>query len=96
MSHPVADRAYQVGYYDLDFINHLNNVNFVKWMLEALPDETVGLQKLYRMDILFIAEGNLHDEIHTEFEQLDEFIYLHRLVRYGDKKVLATGRSIWG
>lgn len=96
MSHPMADRAYLVGYYDLDFINHLNNVNFVKWMLEALPDETVGLQKLYRMDILFIAEGNLHDEIHTEFEQLDEFIYLHRLVRYGDKKVLATGRSIWG
>jgi hypothetical protein len=88
--------TYRVGWYDLDFINHLNNVNFVKWMLEALPEETLGLQKVYRMDLLFLAEGNLNDEIDTEFQQLDEFTYLHRLVRYGDKKVLATGRTIWG
>lgn len=96
MSKPLADRTYEVGYYDLDFINHLNNVNFVKWMLEALPEETMGLQKFYSMDLIFITEGNLDDVIDTEFQQLDEFTYLHRLVRYGDKKVLATGRSIWG
>ncbi len=96
MDKPLQDHAYRVGWYDLDFINHLNNVNFVKWMLEALPEETLGLQKVYRMDLLFLAEGNLNDEIDTEFQQLDEFTYLHRLVRCGDKKVLATGRTIWG
>lgn len=96
MQNPLNDRSYQVGWYDLDFINHLNNVHFAKWMIEGLPPETLGLQQIKRMDLLFLAEGNLNDEIDSEYEQLDEFTYLHRLVRYGDKKVLATGRSIWG
>lgn len=96
MQAPLKDRTYKVGWYDLDFINHLNNVHFAKWMIEALPDENLGAQQLKRMDLLFLAEGNLNDEIDSEFQQVDEFTYLHRLVRYGDGKVLASGKTIWG
>lgn len=96
MQTPLKDRTYKVGWYDLDFINHLNNVHFAKWMIEALPNETLGLKQLKRMDLLFLAEGNLNDEIDSEFQQVDEFTYLHRLMRSGDKKVVASGRTIWG
>ncbi|MBK9489904.1 MAG: hypothetical protein IPO07_14850 [Haliscomenobacter sp.] len=47
------------------------------------------------MDLLFLAEGNLHDRIDAQFQQIDESTYLHSLVRQEDKKVLATGRTIW-
>ena len=91
----VTDRSYEVGWYDLDFLKHLNNVHFVKWMLEALPEETLAKQQIRRMDLLFLAEGNLHDRIDAQFQQIDEATYLHKLVRQEDKKVLATGRTIW-
>lgn len=92
---PVNYRNYKVGWYDLDFINHLNNAHFAKWMIEALPAEIPGSQQIQRMDLLFLAEGNLNDEIGSMYEQVDEVTYLHRLVRLGDGKTLATGRSLW-
>jgi acyl-ACP thioesterase len=95
MNQQLSDRTYQVGWYDLDFIKHLNNVHFVKWMLEALPEETLAKQQIRRMDLLFLAEGNLHDQIDAQFQQINADTYLHQLVRHQDKKVLATGRSIW-
>jgi acyl-ACP thioesterase len=96
MKKPLTACTYEVGWYDLDFINHLNNVHFAKWMIEALPEETLGLQQLRRMDLLFLTEGNLGDSIDSAYERVDEFTYLHQLVRCGDKKVLASGRTIWG
>lgn len=96
MEEPLQGNSYRVGWYDLDFINHLNNVHFVKWMLEATPVEVLGKQQIKRMDLLFLAEGNLKDEIDTEFQQVEEKIFLHRLVRQSDQKVLATARTIWG
>ena len=96
MDRALKDHSYRVGWYDLDFINHLNNVHFVKWMLEATPVEVLGKQQIKRMDLLFLAEGNLQDEIETEFQQVEETIFLHRLLRQSDQKVLATARTIWG
>lgn len=95
MQMPLQDRSYKVGWYDLDFINHLNNVHFAKWMIEALPNETLVRKQLQRMDLLFLAEGYLNDEIDSEYEQLDACTYLHRLIRYSDKKVMGSARTTW-
>jgi hypothetical protein len=65
-------------------------------MLEATPVEVLNKQQIKRMDLLFLAEGNLEDKIDTEFQQMEEKTFLHRLVRYSDQKVLATARTIWG
>jgi len=95
LDQPQRERSYLVGWYDLDFINHLNNVHFVKWILEALPNSVLDQQVLERMDLLFFAEGNLDDLVHAELQELEEGIYLHQLLREKDGKVMATAKTKW-
>ena len=37
-------KPFRVGWHDLDFNGHLNNVFYLQWMLEALPDEVLQLR----------------------------------------------------
>ena len=32
-------KDFEVNYFDLDFNNHLSNVTYLKWMLEAIPSD---------------------------------------------------------
>lgn len=87
-------KNYTVGWYDLDFNQHLNNVFYSKWMLEALPNAVLKNKKLLDFQIEYRIEARLNDEIVSEVEQLDEVTFLHRLVR--DGKALAIGQTTWG
>lgn len=86
-------KTYKVGWYDLDFNGHLNNVLYSKWMLETTPLEVLKNKKLTDFRIEYRFEIFLKDTIDSEVKQVDDFTFLHRLVR--DGKELASGRSVW-
>ena len=87
-------KTYQVGWYDLDFNQHLNNVFYTKWMLEALAIEVLEHKKLLDFQIEYRIEGRLNEKIVAEIQQLTESTFLHRLVRDGNE--LAKGMTVWG
>ena len=39
---------------DLDMNNHVNNVNYIQWMCDAIPDDN---SKLHEMDVQFLMEA---------------------------------------
>jgi len=86
-------KTYKIGWYDLDFNGHLNNVFYSKWMLEVTPQEVLKNKKLIDFKIEYRLEGLLNEEITSEVQQIDESTFLHRLVR--DGKELALGITVW-
>ncbi len=86
---------FRVGWHDLDFNGHLNNVYYLQWMLETVPDEIIDKGTLSAFDIQYKVEGRWKDLIVSEAQQVDEKTFLHRLRPHCGGKVLAVGRSVW-
>jgi len=97
---PVLNRVditqkFRVGWHDLDFNGHLNNVFYLQWMLETVPDAVINEGTLKEFDIQYKVEGQWKGLIVAETQKLDDKNYLHRLVPFGGGKELALGRSAW-
>lgn len=86
-------KTYKVGWFDLDFNTHLNNVFYTQWMLEALPNEILQTKKLKDLKIEYRVEGQLDQSIHSEIQQIEDNAFLHRLNR--DGKELARALTTW-
>lgn len=84
-----------VRWHDLDYNDHLNNMYYLQWMLEALPDELLSHGRLRAFDIQYRAEAQWKDHARTEVQHLPNGRMLHRLVRSDDGKDLALALSEW-
>ena len=76
---------------DLDLNEHVNNVHYVEWMLEAAPE--AGREPV-EMDIVFRAAAKAGDSLVSEcFREGDRTLHLIR--RPADGLVLASAVMIW-
>lgn len=87
------ERLFTVNWHDLDFNDHLSNVTYLNWMLEALEPAVLKQQQLVRMAVNFKLEANYNDQIHSQLQVLPNGNYRHSLVRAGDQGLLAEGIS---
>ena len=76
---------------DLDRVGHANNVRFVEWMLEGLPDDA-GLREV---EVLYRSEAVYGDEVVSEASPLIEDQRFHQLRRASDGRTLALTRTLW-
>jgi len=83
----------QITWFDLDFNKHLSNVHYIKWMLEALPNDVLKEKTMTDLRIEYRIEGQLDEMIQSEIQDLGEGRFLHRLVR--DGKELARAETTW-
>lgn len=83
---------------DLDFNDHVNNVHYAEWMLEALPmgmgPANVGTGPT-EMDIVFRAAAKAGESLVSECFR-DENRTLHLVRRPADNLVLASAAMMWG
>lgn len=69
---PLEERTvideFKVRRSDLDMNNHVNNVNYITWMLECIPEDK--LTDVHRFDIIYMNEGVLGDtiQVYTKIE----------------------------
>ncbi len=75
---------------DLDFNDHVNNVHYAEWMLEALPDRTGPAE----MDIVFRAAAKAGDVLVSEC-LCEGSRSLHLVRRASDNLVLASAAMVW-
>jgi medium-chain acyl-[acyl-carrier-protein] hydrolase len=85
----------QVGWFDLDFNHHLNNVTYASWMLNALPESVFKSKKLSNFQIRYTKEALLHDSVICNTQQMDEYQFIHQLTRTSDGADLAFSKSTW-
>lgn len=86
-----VERMFQVGWTDLDANDHVNNVKYLEWALEALPLEVNRDRRLARVDIEFHAEAFYGDRIFSEVEY-GSSLAIHRL-KNGAGKTLCLAHT---
>ena len=86
---------FEVHWYDLDFNQHLNNVSFIKWLLQTVDDPLLTAGSLSELDIMYRSECRWKDRVRSELCQLDSDHFLHRLVNVADGRELALAQTKW-
>jgi len=50
-------RTFRINKYDTDMIKHVNNIRYLQWAIESIPDEIIDQYDLHSIDGRFIAEA---------------------------------------
>ena len=74
---------------DHDFNDHVNNVHYVEWALEALP-EAFRARSVRELDIVFRQAAHAGDELEARAEIVDGANLRCAIVRPADGALLAT------
>jgi Acyl-ACP thioesterase len=56
-------KEFDIRYSDIDSNNHVNNVNYVEWAIEAVPPEVISNYVLTRIKVIFEKETTYGEKI---------------------------------
>lgn len=88
-SKPDSSHRYSVRQSDLDINRHVNNVKYIEWAIETLPEA----QEVTELDIEFKSECRQGDEIRSELAFDSNGLNRHRIIRESDQKTAAVAIS---
>jgi acyl-ACP thioesterase len=63
--------SYQTKMSDLDIVGHVNNVKYLEWCLDYISSEIILKQKISSIDMNFIRELHLEDQVTMEASLFD-------------------------
>jgi medium-chain acyl-[acyl-carrier-protein] hydrolase len=69
---------------DLDMVNHVNNVKYLEWCLDYIDCNLILNKKIINLDLNFIRELSLNDEIEITNFEVDDNI---KFAIFKDKKI---------
>ena len=95
--------SFKVNRYDTDMIRHVNNIRYLQWVVESIPDEIINNYYLYSIDGRFVSEAHYGDNIisltkeleKTESENNDLKYYSHTIKINSTKKNCAIANTVW-
>jgi acyl-ACP thioesterase len=79
---------------DLDFNNHVNNVHYAEWLMEALPEE-FGRRAVKNLDIVFKQEASAGETLEVRTEIADADTLRHVIVASENERILVTAQTVW-
>lgn len=62
---------YQVLFSDLDMNNHVNAARYLNWVMDSYPREVLESRQVEEVEVSFLAEAAVNDEIAVHFEEID-------------------------
>lgn len=92
------EKRFAVRLSDLDMNQHVNNVRYVEWAVEAVPYDIWDTHQMTEIEVSFRAEGVYGDVILSQSEQTEEAgqqVFIHRIVREANGQELFLARSRW-
>ncbi len=87
---------YQVHRYDTDMYKHVNNIRYLHWIVDSMPEEIVKNYYMHTIDGRFVGEamqGDVINALTADGGQPDSFTHAVRVD--GSDKVCATARTKW-
>ncbi len=89
------EKKYQIGWFELDWNEHLNNIHYLTKMLDVLPLDILRNAILKKMNIIYKNECQFNDEIVSQAQQIDEKTFLHKIINKTTGKEAAIGQSFF-
>lgn len=90
---------FKVNRYDTDIIKHVNNISYLRWVVESVPNEIIDNYYLYSIDGRFISEAHYEQTIvsliKNDINETKDKSFLHTIKVEETEKVCATAKTIW-
>ncbi|MBC8589601.1 acyl-[acyl-carrier-protein] thioesterase [Wansuia hejianensis] len=84
---------------DIDYNNHVNNVRYLDWILERIPDGIEEDYVLNELEILYKKEVKYGDIIQSQINSInkseDNMEFIHYICDDTSKDSRAFGRTLW-
>jgi len=91
-----SSKEFKVNMYDMDTNKHVNNIRYLQWLMESIPEEILDNYYLYAIDGRFISEAQYGDVIVSLTKKdSEENSFVHTIHVKGEDKVCATGKTEW-
>jgi acyl-ACP thioesterase len=75
---------------------HVNNIRYLQWVVESVPEEIIDNYYLYSIDGRFIAEAYYGETIVSlSKNDIKDKSFIHTIKIEGTDKVCATAKTIW-
>lgn len=91
--------AFSVRRSDIDTNGHVNNANYLEWMLEAVPEDIYERHQLAALDIVYkkaVTYGNgIHSKCLSAVLEEDKIICKHGILKDGELDELAAAKTVW-
>jgi medium-chain acyl-[acyl-carrier-protein] hydrolase len=97
---PAFEKSYTAGRRDIDSNGHVNNLRYLDWMLEVLPDDLLGRWALTDLNIRYLRETGVGETVRIqagEGQSSDGAArrFLHQVVNENGQSS-AVAETIWG
>jgi len=87
--------AFPVKYSDLDFNMHVNNVQYIRWIIDAYPQDFILGNTFRSAEVNYLAEALPGDKITVRSSEQEEKIFDHSIIRKNDSKELCRLKLSW-
>jgi len=89
-------KEFKINRFDIDTNQHVNNIRYLQWLIESIPEEIIDNYYLYSIDGRFIAEAQYGDSIVSLIEKdWNDYSFVHTIRTLNENKVCATANTIW-
>ena len=87
---------YDVQKSDVDSNKHVNNIKYLHWLIESLPEDILDNYNLKRINARFFSEGKFGEKI-LVYEKNDMYknVFLHTMRSNMDNRLIAAAQTIW-
>ncbi len=96
---PDYTSEFKINKYDTDMNKHVNNIRYLQWGVESVPDEIFDNYFLHSINGRFVAEAHYGQTIvsltKSEPTDTDDKSFLHTIKIKDTDNVCATAKSIW-
>ncbi len=97
---PISEAEYKKSFlvhrYDMDSNKHVNNLRYLQWLIETVPDEIIDNYFLYSIDGRYVGEaqhGHTVQSLAKHLNDANEFI--HTIKDLDTNLVCANGKTVW-
>ncbi|MBD2753444.1 acyl-[acyl-carrier-protein] thioesterase [Spirosoma validum] len=92
---PTQQKDVEVGWLSIDQNQHVNNVAYVQWLLEAIDKEVLQTSELIQIDLVYRTESHWGDtlQVQSASEAADTFV--HRIIQPESGKDVLLARTRW-
>jgi len=80
---------------DVDMYNHVNNIRYLQWLIDSIPDDVVEMNRLLYIEGRFISEIKGGDRIVMMTDMESDNVFIHTIRIKGSDKVCAVARTQW-
>lgn len=94
-----GEQTFSVRRSDIDSNGHVNNVNYLQWMLEVVPDDVYQNSRLVSLQIMYKKETtyglSIRSKCLVEDSKRVEYAYWHVILGDDLSQELAIAKTVW-